>query len=258
MATKNPVIRPGNRGKSIQRAKVLTQRWLRSYKATALANRINEASMIYGPDAVKGVKYIQTKHGIPSTGVIDARTWKILEQKVIAPKKVRKPSVKYNGSKQGHSHGTQTPRVIVLHSTESHDYRGITDISGVLGYLSRTPDRLNCHLVVDKEGYTGIGGALNELMYHCAGNNTGSIGIEQIGFARFSLRTWRSRKAQLETVAKWLAYISDKYDIPLVHSTTHGVCMHKDVPAGGHHDPGKGYPFKQVLTRAKALKKTGW
>lgn len=195
---------------------------------------------------------------------LKAKGWKghVFKTTVPAPAipkpTVRRPKIQYNGVHVGNAHERQTPKRIVLHDTESHDRTGLGDVEGVLNYLTHTPDRLNVHLVVDKEGNAGQGAPFDRLVYHCRGANENSIGIEMIGFAHFTLRQWRGRKDQLEAVARWLAWLSTEYDIPLVHDVHHGVARHSDVPAGGHSDPGKFFPFKSVLKRAQELKRTGW
>jgi len=172
-------------------------------------------------------------------------------------KHVRKPYVSVDFRGKGHTHGTIDPKVVVLHDTESSDKKGVRDISGVLNYLYDTPDELNVHICVDKEGYSGQGAKLTDLCYHAKGANSFSIGIEMIGYARFSMKVWAARRKQIDTVAKWLAYIHWRFDIPLVLSTTHGIARHSDFPAGGHEDPGM-FPMGYVLKKARKYAKTGW
>ena len=167
---------------------------------------------------------------------------------------MRKPFIHVDRRVHGNRHGVQYPLRIVLHSTESHDRPGNADIEGVLRYLEGTPDKLGIHFCVDAEGRVGQGLPVTSVAYHCKGLNTGSVGIEMIGFARFSVARWYARRAQLKKVAKLIAYLSIKYDIPIVHATAAGVCMHKDVPAGGHHDPGVGFPMRRVLRWARQIR----
>lgn len=174
--------------------------------------------------------------------------------------RVRFPDISVNRVAQGNSHGTIVPKLIVLHSTESHDRPGNQDIAGVLRFLEKTEDALGIHFVVDKEGLVGIGARINTLVYHARGVNSIAVGIEQIGFAHST--EWRrgDRLKQLERVAKILAYLSKELGIPLTHSTNHGVCRHLDLPKGGHTDPGskKEYPFFYVLKLAKEYRACGW
>ena len=256
--TVHSVLSPGDKDKEVPRAKRLTVAHLKSLGKKDMAGAISVKVTTYGPAAVAGVKYLQKAHKLKADGIIGPATWAMLESPVVPPKTVHKPSVQYNGIRKGHTHGPSDPKVIVLHDTESHDQAGIGDVKGVLDYLAGTADELNAHLVIDSEGNTGQGAMFKRMCYHARGGNTNSIGIEQIGFARFGFVGWWARKQQLDKVAKWLAYLSKTYGIPLEHSTTHGVCMHKDIPAGGHSDPGVGYPFDRVLKMAQTYKRNGW
>lgn len=168
---------------------------------------------------------------------------------------MRKPYLHVDRRAHGNRHGVHVPLRIVLHSTESHDRPGNSDIEGVLIYLEGTPELLGVHLCVDEEGRSGQGLPFACIAYHCGGLNTGSIGIEMIGFARFSLRKWYGRRRQLKKVAKWIAYLSLRFDIPIKRSVEHGVCLHRDVPAGGHWDPGYGFPTRRVMRWARAEKR---
>lgn len=171
---------------------------------------------------------------------------------------MHKPSIAVQRRTYGNTHGDIVPKVVVLHSTESHDYDGAKDIIGVLKYLEGTEDRLGVHFVTDAEGLIGQGASIKKMCYHCIGANSFSIGIEQIGFAKFSLTQWMTRRKQLRATAKLLAWMHLRLDIPLVRSVTHGVALHRDFPEGTHWDPGYGYPIKSVLRMAKKYAKYGW
>jgi N-acetyl-anhydromuramyl-L-alanine amidase AmpD len=159
------------------------------------------------------------------------------------------------------SQGENERRVIVLHSTESHDREGVSDVEGILNYLR--DQGLGVHYCVDGEGYLGQGAEHHHLVYHCKGANSFSIGIEQVGFAAWKTRRWlwdptehgKVARKQLVKVAELIAYIADSEGIPIKRSTTHGVACHKDFPAGGHWDPGPGYPLGYVLRRARKIRR---
>jgi hypothetical protein len=174
---------------------------------------------------------------------------------------IRKPHIAFHAP-PGLTHGAMTPVRVVLHDTESHDEKGIGDMEGVVNFWLRGPDKLGAHFIVDAEGNVGQCGEPTELMFHTLAANTGSVGIEQIGFASFTKQAWASRPDQLMKVAKLLAWLNDEYGIPLRHSTVHGVSTHADqtkahnVP-GGHTDPGANYPFDEVLAIAKGFKDAG-
>ena len=160
-------------------------------------------------------------------------------------------------------HGPHTPVRVVLHDTESYDRVGVSDIRGIAEFFQRQGLGYGSHLVIDLEGKTGRLVDDDRIGWHVGGANTGSLGIEQIGFGRFRRADWAKRPAQLEKVARWLAWWSKRWGIPLTLATGRGVCTHAMMSAlhpesGGHTDPGFGYPLADVIARARVLKKTGW
>lgn len=174
--------------------------------------------------------------------------------------KVHPPNLSVDRHEQGNVHGRISPRVIVLHSTESHDRPGTNDITAVLRYLENHPQALGIHYVIDKEAHVGRGALHHQMVYHAKGANSISIGIEQIGFAHSTEWKSKDRIKQLDGVAKLLAYISKVEGIPLTRSTTHGVAAHRDFPQGGHTDPGSEseYPMGYVIRLARQYRKEGW
>lgn len=168
------------------------------------------------------------------------------------------PKIAVDRAPHAQAHGTNKRRVIILHSTESHDHPGITDIVGILTYLERA--NLGIHYVVDGEGLIGRGAYHIDLVYHAKGANSIGIGIEMIGRAAWPTKRWlrdpdtRQARKQLAAVAKLIAYISREENIPLKMSTTHGIACHRDFPEGGHWDPGPGFPIGYVLKRARFYK----
>jgi N-acetyl-anhydromuramyl-L-alanine amidase AmpD len=184
------------------------------------------------------------------------------------PRGVYRPVVQRNLNPlfAGEIKGRIDPKIVVLHTTESHDHAGLKDIDGVAAFLDRHPSDLAVHLIVDKDGNSAAflestsGGHLAPVkFYHAGGANSTSIGIEQIGFAGTLRAGWWLRPKQLVKVARWLAYCHVWFDIPLVHSTEHGICRHVDVSGpGGHWDPGPGYPFGFVLKLARTYARFGW
>lgn len=164
---------------------------------------------------------------------------------------------------------------VILHDTESHDARlGWSDCSAVVANWKGNPQPstshpgtswyYGAHFVVNKRGYAVSVDTVHTLLNHCGGANTGSIGIEQIGFASFTHAQWLQRPAQLRKVAKFLAWAHHQYGIPLVLNTTRGVSTHamqsKVNPASsGHTDPGTGYPLKEVIDMAQGfVNRGGW
>jgi N-acetyl-anhydromuramyl-L-alanine amidase AmpD len=163
---------------------------------------------------------------------------------------------------------TSTIAAIVLHDTESHDHAGIGDIKAIGDFFNRSNVQASSHICVDGEGNTARYVPDERKAWHCAGYNSQTLGIEQIGFATFTRSLWDSnRRAQLKKTAKWIAWWSKKYNIPIQKGavsngvvTRRGVLMHSDLGAigGGHHDPGPGFPFWTVLRYARWYKRYGW
>lgn len=162
---------------------------------------------------------------------------------------VRKPHIDVRYKVQ--THGVQDPQRIILHSWESSG-----TIEGIAGFWQRQGRGLGSQFMIESSGRIGQGATSDKLCYHTAGANSGSIGIELEGYARNSRRRWmRDHRRQLDELAHLLAYLSDRWHIPLRRSTTRGVALHADFPKGGHWDPGPGFPLKYVLRRAKRIQK---
>lgn len=180
-------------------------------------------------------------------------------------RRLHKPRIQYRHD--GATHGTHIPARIVLHDTESHDVAGIGDIRGIYEFWDRQGLGYGAHFVVDGEGNIGQGASCTKIMWHVGNHNTGSIGIEQVGFASFTTFMWnRNKRAQTIKVARLLAWLSVHYQIPLVIDTDIGVCTHamlsrQDSRAGiensGHSDPGTGYPLAFVLWLARRYVRLG-
>jgi hypothetical protein len=184
---------------------------------------------------------------------------------------IHEPSIAYHAPAGSFNHGSMTPVRVVLHDTECHDAAGITEIEGVVHFWMQTSagNRLGAHYLVDADGNVGKLADGDTLLYHVGGLNTGSIGIEQIGFASFTEADWLRRPDQLSKVAKLLAYLHHEYGIPLsvpmpqgASKANHGVMTHAMVSrfesaSEGHTDPGSGYPLAHVLAMANGYVKAG-
>src|SRR5438067_836648 len=111
--------------------------------------------------------------------------------------RVRKPRIVYRDPNPI-THGTMTPVRVVLHDTESHDTAGIGDVKGIYDFWHRQGLGYGAHFVVDGEGNVGQGASCKQITWHVGNLNTGSIGIEQVGFASFTKLVWsRQRRKQL-------------------------------------------------------------
>ena len=162
---------------------------------------------------------------------------------------VRVPRPKIDVRYKVATHGTQAPKRIILHSWES-----LGTIEGVAGFWKRQGRGLGSQFMIESNGRIGQGATSDKLCYHTAGANQGSIGIELEGYARYTRRQWmRWNRRQLDELAHLLAYLSYRWGIPLERSTVRGVSLHADHPQGGHWDPGKGFPIRYVMRRARRI-----
>ena len=173
---------------------------------------------------------------------------------------VHRPSAQVDRRGSMATHGRHRPRRIILHDTESAGRPGYGDITGIFDFWRRQGLGYGAHVVIDPDGYSGIGADADQIVWATQGANTGSLQIEIIGLASFKATDWLrpSRRKQLNKVAMWLAYWGKTYGIPLRLSTSAGVARHLDFPAGGHHDPGTGFPLGWVLRRARMYQAKGW
>lgn len=190
----------------------------------------------------------------------------------MAKRHVHKPPIAVQDPRPW-EHGDHTPVRIVLHDTESHDLEGVRDIAAIFSFwhtqktASGELAQYGAHFVVDADGNVGEGGRPDRIQWHTGGLNTGSIGIEQIGFARFSRLIWkRRRRQQLYAVARLCAWAHGEYGIPLKvqrNPQSPGITTHKRVgeagiDTSGHTDPGSGYPLLFMITLAKMMQRVGF
>lgn len=141
------------------------------------------------------------------------------------------------------------PRLLVLHTTESHNRPGVGDLQSLASWFDNASAQASAHIGNDAEGNDIRMVPDDAKAWTQARFNSVALSIEQVGQA--SQTSWPD--AQLDNTARWLAHWSRKYEIPLVHSVARGVCQHSDLGAagGGHHDCGPGYPLGEVLQRAR-------
>lgn len=148
------------------------------------------------------------------------------------------------------THGNHVPVRIVIHDTECGDLGGVAEIKGIAEYWQRQGAGLGAHFIIDGDGNIGQGAHPRQITWAVQGHNTGSVHIELVGYARWSKLRWLKRSKQIKQTVRLVAYLSGRYDIPLVHHTGKGLCMHRDFH-GTHTDPGAGFPFPLVLRWAQ-------
>jgi N-acetylmuramoyl-L-alanine amidase len=143
------------------------------------------------------------------------------------------------------------PRLIVLHTTEGHNRPGLSDLRGLVSFFDNPSSQVSSHVANDAEGNDARIVPDERKAFTQAAFNSVSLSIEQIGFASQS----QFPDAQLRNTARWIAHWSRKFGIPITHSTSHGVCQHKDLglQGGGHQDCGPNYPLAKVLSIARSM-----
>lgn len=174
--------------------------------------------------------------------------------------KVARPPTEYDGRAHVDSHGEHKPVRIILHSTESGDAAGLTDLRGLAMFWKGQAKGYGSQIAVDLEGLTGRYVADTQIAWHTSQRNTGSLGIEQFGKASFTRRLWILRPRQLAKVAWWIAFWSKKFSIPIKKDVEFGVSTHamqSKAFGGDHTDPGLGYPLQLVLITARVYKRFG-
>lgn len=138
------------------------------------------------------------------------------------------------------NHGVRaTTRGVVIHTIEG------TDEGAKAWFLDRHAKGLGAHVLIGRElGHAIQICDLDAICYHAAGANSEWIGFEHEGFASYSKARWllRSNRRLLRMSANRVAWVC--YHAK-VGEPKHGVNVkgHSDFPAGGHHDPGHGWPW---------------
>jgi hypothetical protein len=154
--------------------------------------------------------------------------------------------------------------LIVLHDTEGANIPDSTaDLSGLGDWFGSIGAQASSHVATDSDGNSARFVSDRRKAWHCMAYNSASLGIEQLGFASQSRTAWFKNWRQLRETARWIAYWSHRYGIPIRKGavsggavTRAGVLRHMDLgtTGGGHSDPGSAYPFYRVLLLARAYK----
>jgi hypothetical protein len=180
------------------------------------------------------------------------------------PKRL-KPKVVVREQSQFHSERSAgVPlNLIVIHSTESHNRPGVSDLAAIGSWFNNPAAQASAHVCTDADGNSARFVADRAKAWHCAGYNSASLGVEQIGYAAQGWTKWRKNNLELWETARWIAAWSLKHDIPIRRGkvsggvvTRSGVVKHSDLGSigGNHNDPGK-YPLTLVLHRARRIKR---
>jgi len=153
--------------------------------------------------------------------------------------------------------------LIVLHDTEGANIEGVADLVGLGDWFGSLSTQASSHVATDADGNSARFVSDHKKAWHCMGYNSASLGIEQVGFVSQTRTAWLKNWRQLRETARWVAYWSHRYGIPIRKGavsngvvTRAGVLRHMDLGAigGGHVDPGTNYPFGRVLVLARAYR----
>lgn len=166
------------------------------------------------------------------------------------------PKVVVRRSVRNQSARTGVPQLIVIHSTESDNRPGSGDLAAIGAWFDNAAAQASSHVCVDADGTSARFVSDERKAWHCAGYNSVSLGVEQIG--RASQQSWT--RDEIRETARWVAYWSRQHHIPIRRGQVaggrvirSGVVTHADLgmAGGGHHDPGGGYPLQGLLNLAK-------
>ena len=159
-------------------------------------------------------------------------------------------------------------RGIVIHTTESHDRAGRVDLNGVRNWFDNPESQASSHVIVDAEGLSVRCVPDSRKAWTVGKFNSQTLNIELIGWAKTPRWQWLKRRRQLKKCAKYVAYWSKKYGIPIRmgaasfdagHIHKRGVFGHYHLSGpGGHWDPGQGFPFDRLLSMARYYFQNGW
>lgn len=154
------------------------------------------------------------------------------------------------------------PKAIVLHSTESHQRPGTSDLASIAAWFDNPGAQASSHVIVDADGNSARCVPDFQKAWTCAGYNSLTLNIEQIGFASQGRKGWRQNWKELRETARWIARWSRLHGIPIRRGQASGggfprtgVVTHASLGelGGGHTDPGE-YPMRRVLLLARLYK----
>lgn len=124
---------------------------------------------------------------------------------------------------------------VVLHTIEG------TDTSAIEHFRGHSPDGVGAHVVFGRRRVVQLAD-LDALCFHAVGANHKWIGFEHEGFARYSKARWLTlNRRMLRMSANRTAWVCWHYRLGLPTWGTN-IKGHVDFPAGGHTDPGAGWP----------------
>lgn len=154
------------------------------------------------------------------------------------------------------------PSKVVIHTTESHEREGRSDVDGIRNFFDNPAAEASSHVIIDAEAHSTTCVPDDEKAWTVGSENPYTLNIELIGWAKTPRWQWLKRTRQLKKAAKFTAYWSKKYGIPLRLDKRRGmpgVCGHVHLSGpGGHWDPGPGFPYDRFLRYARYYRQHGW
>lgn len=131
-----------------------------------------------------------------------------------------------------------------------HDIEG-TAASAEAWFRNPQAGGIGAHVIVGLDTVVQLVD-LDRKCWHAVGANTNYIGIEHEGRASDSLVTWVKRRRQRKLSANRTGWICFHYRLGLPKRGVN-VFAHADGGEawGGHHDPGKGFPWLLYIAAAR-------
>ena len=167
------------------------------------------------------------------------------------------------------SRRTASPRIVVIHTTESHNRPGRGDVDSIHAWFDNPSSSASSHVIVDDEAHSTTCVPDEDKAWTQAAFNPVSLSIELIGWASTSRYQWLKKERQLKKAAKFTAYWCRKYGIPVQRAVVNsnsasvvkgGITGHGSLgqAGGGHTDPGDGFPWDRFLRYVSYYVKNGW
>lgn len=158
------------------------------------------------------------------------------------------------------------PSLIMIHDTEGGNVKGTGDLltlGRVFDPNQGGRDDASCTVGTDEDGHSGRYVSDRAKAWQVGAYNSASLGIEQVGFASQNWRA-KSKDKQIRETARWVAYWSRHYNIPIQHGgvsggavTRKGVLQHRALGAlgGGHVDVSEDYPIQKLFKYARRYRR---
>lgn len=166
------------------------------------------------------------------------------------------PNVRVRHRIRSSSRNGASPRLMVLHSTQGINVRGIADLLGLGSFFAGV--EADSTVAIDSEGQSARFKTDADKPWTQAFWNPWALSIEMVGKAEQP--SWTDE--EVDEAARWLAHWSRQHGIPLQRARVDnatgrivrpGVATHKQLGArgGGHVDPGDGFPVNRCIRRAR-------